>query len=658
MQLWTGRGAGFERSVSDAAETLVVVASSYPTLDELWTLWMLAQREPSAKLPAHWEAVCRYAEAARQGYLVDECSPERALQSVYRAVVDAHLTGATRNHAVFLERAAELLSFVDAAVAGGAAVTSDLFKGELRFARYLAALGADLQLYREDRARGKSFEVSLKPASDAVEPERKLGLLVLSKPTARQFKVWARNDADAVAGPGFALLLVEELPGEHVLSADPARGIRIGHLAAVLSSAERAHGGGDWYDGTRHDGTLIAAPSDGSRLSQAQVLEALSPELGLRKVSTPRQPAPSSGASRVWPALAAIALAAGVAATWARTSGPAPGAAPLASLSRADPAPVPTVEARGKSAPNLTADELFAQFSDGPPEQSALLVGVCSYKNDPLRKLSSPCNDVWELAHLLVSQYGYDSERVVILMDRDAKLAHPEYKNELRVAGEPTEQEIRSWVESFNTRIKPSRKLRAFLFYFSGHGELAGSSLAYLLPSNWEADRKRGRSHDGAGINIATITNYIDQRIRPTHSLILLDNCFSGLATGKGSSADEIIRARWKEQARFVMSASGAGEEAQERRDGSHSVFTQALLEGLDTRNGIAAADTSGPAPGDDPDGIVTTEELFRWVQRRTTEIAKRDNLPKQSPQFAPLDSMDAGQFLMVGPNWQSRLKK
>ena len=106
----------------------------------------------------------------------------------------------------------------------------------------------------------------------------------------------------------------------------------------------------------------------------------------------------------------------------------------------------------------------------------------------------------------------------------------------------------------------------------------------------------------------------------------------------------------WRERAEVVLSAGTKGQRAWEDEEdakawvwGGHSAMTAFLLEGLRPRKEGVSADLSG-------DGLVTDEELARYLKTRVTDSVRAVKRADQTPQFFRFDEHlpRSGQFLFV----------
>lgn len=647
---------------------LTVKLAAFPSLDELWTLHMLARMELSGANapPSHWDAIVRYVEHAQLGYLLDKVAPERAIAPLYQSMVYQHLGGDAPNRVAFLEDALALCARLDERVASGAELlTEPHFDGDPRFARYLAMLEADHELYLEDRARGTAWVATIPEGKGRAA--REVELLVLDRPVATQFKVWARRDEATPGGDGFALLVVRH--ESIVISADPLKRVRIDFLAAGLTALERARGGdGEWYDGRRHEGTLVVEPRGGTALSLDDVLAHLRSVLSLSPLATTgsesavatrggNEPTPGGataprrrGRVAALVGVAAMALSAGLwfARGWmgVKEEGAVHASSSPTSvgLSRSDEERGPRVRA-GAKGEALPAEKVKAVASaSGARPKYALLAGACSYTGE--RELRSPCRDARAVKKLLVERYGYLAENIVYLIDK----SEPGEKTD----GRPTAQNMKREVERFRERFGEHED-SSFLFYYSGHGGyVSGAHADYgvLQPSGF-FDEYAKEPYSNRGWDMQTLIDDIKKGVPSRHLMLLIDACYSGWAGAKGDDElDGKVRALWNERAEVVLSAASKGQRAWEDEHdprswiwGGHSVLTAFLLQGLATGDGgKAPADASG-------DGIVTDEELASYLKHAVPDsVALNKDAAKQTPQFFRIDDRlpKSGQFLFV----------
>ncbi|MBI5543618.1 MAG: caspase family protein [Deltaproteobacteria bacterium] len=613
----------------------------FPTLDETWALYLWAALAAGRSLPPALEAVAQYAEDVRQGHWPDHVPPEQSVQALFQVIAQQHLLVRPPDRRAFLREALRLCDLVARRLVGGARLLDDpLARDEPWAQHYASMLAADQALYQEDVGRGRRFMATLPAEESLTGTERRLPLLALRRPVAAQFKLWARRDAQAPGGHGYPLLAVELAQGNVVFSADPASKVRLGWLAAPLSAAEeKARGAAAaWYDGRRHGFTLSAAPKEGTRLSFDEVLQAVAPRLRLKAVK-------GAGQRHLPRVVSGVSLAAGIAVLV--------GAAFAWPLLHSRSVNVPAIDvdppaargAKGEPVPKAAVLNLLGDVEQGPRSFAhyALVAGACAYSGD--RALKLPCRDAHAVRELLVQKYGYAPENVLFYVDQ----AEPGE----RVDGAPTAANLRLGVERFRERFG-EHDPASFLFYYSGHGGYekgARKDFGVLQPTGY-FDHPELPISD-RGWDMQELLDAIHKGIPARHVMVVLDACYSGWAVG--AKGDEVLRPElmslWKERAEVVVSAGTKGQRAWEDEEdqrawawGGHSAFTAFLLQGL-------TPTTGAPPPADrNADGVVTDEELAKYLRTRVPEAVRALKRAEQVPQFFRFDDQlpQSGQFLFV----------
>lgn len=604
LEWWKARPAGFSFELPD-----------FPTLDDAW-LWFLLERSRAGELSESLSAMCVYAEDVRQGRWPDRVPSEVAVQSVYLALAQEHLAGGSRER--FLEEARGCFELIAAHLEKGGSLIDDPFlKAAPTAQRYVAQLKEDHRLFAEDLKRARKLEVTLPPQASPTGSWRSMRLLVLDRPSATQFKLWARRDSDC------ALLLVRQPDGMIVLSADPTRKVKVGWLAAHLSEKE----GKPWYDGARHEGTLIASPKGGTTLD----LEGVLAELTRHARVVRRRPIA---------ALAAIAGSVLIVFIYLFAQPPA----------QEGPPPSPVVEppitgAKGDPIPPAKVLDLLAA-DDGPRsyEGYALVAGVCGYTGE--HALKAPCRDARAVRDLLVSRLGYKKEHVLFFVDQ------PEPGE--ATDGVPTAANLKLAVEKFRDRTQADES-SSFLFYYSGHGGYekgARKDFGVLQPSGYF--EQPGQPMSVRGWDMQELLDDLRKGVPSRHVMVVLDACYSGWAVGaKGDErlSDE-LKSLWAERAEVVLTAGTKGQRAWEDEAeatawqwGGHSALTAFLLEGLGA-SGSAQADANA-------DRVITDEELARFLKARVPAAVRESKRAEQQPQFFRFDEHlpKSGQFLFLPPS-------
>lgn len=603
LEWWRQRPEG-------AAPTL----PEFPTLDDAW-LWFLASRARDGQpLPASLEAMCLYAEDVRQGRWPDRVPSDFAVQSVYLALAQEHLLGGSRERFE-----AEARVFFELVVAhlkkGGTLVDEPFLKGAPAMQRYLSLLKEDHRLFAEDLRRARKLEVTLPPQASPSGTWRSMRLLVLDRPTATQFKLWARRDSDC------ALLLVRQPDGAIVLSADPTKKVKLGWLAKPLSEKD----GKPWYDGARHEGTLVASPKDGTSLDLQGVIDVLMKHARVVR----RRPAA---------ALAALVGSVGIVFVYLFSATPdAPAPRPSGEVVGAPPS-----GAKGEPIPAPKVLDLLAA-DDGPRsyEGYALIAGVCGYQGE--HSLAAPCRDARAVRELLVTKLGYRPENVLFFVDR------PEPGE--ATDGVPTAANLKLAVEKFRDRTQAD-ETSSFLFYYSGHGGYekgARKDYGVLQPSGYFEHPEEPMSV--RGWDMQELLDDLRKGVPSKHVMVVLDACYSGWAVGaKGDErlAGE-LKSLWAERAEVVLTAGTKGQRAWEDEVepgawqwSGHSALTAFLLEGL------GASGT--PQADENADRVVTDEELARFLKARVPAAVRASKRAEQQPQFFRFDEHlpKSGQFLFL----------
>ncbi|MEU7119554.1 type VII secretion protein EccCb [Streptomyces zaomyceticus] len=215
----------------------------------------------------------------------------------------------------------------------------------------------------------------------------------------------------------------------------------------------------------------------------------------------------------------------------------------------------------------------------------ALLVATTEYVDPGLRRLRSPSDDARRLGALLDNkEIGYFDQVLVLV-------------NESKAA---VEEHI-EWL--FQGRSKSD----TVLLYFSGHGIRDRHGRLFF-----GTVRTRRDLPESTAVSARFVEEQMS-RCRAGGKVLLLDCCYGGaFIQGMEPFAEDVGRltAQVAGRGTYVMTASDAlefayeGDQVQHRHGSFRSVFTDAVIEGLQT--GQADADN---------DGVVTAHELFQYIQ-------------------------------------------
>ncbi|HRI67169.1 MAG TPA: caspase family protein [Polyangium sp.] len=653
LSLLVFRGTGPFANLA-LADTTTIALRVFPALDEIWALFLLAEKRRGRVFPAAWEAVCRYAGDVRQGLWPDRVAPEHAVQAVYLAIAQQHLLNDPPKRDDFLS---EVLAFcrvvADELERGARLYDDDLVKGKAQLERYVALLAQDKLLYQEDLGRAQRFFAELSGDMTPAGVKRTLPLLAITRPIATQFKMWARMDTNAPEGRGYPLLLIAQDKTMIVLSADPASRAKVGKLAPGLSAREKEKRGGQelpWYDGKDHGGTLVAAPREGTLLSLDEVVDVLKKELRLRPISTGGGRGKTVGIAIG--AMAALAVAGLVGTNLQKKDGQKVVQNVQVTAESVDEGEGPQAangdKPRGSKGDPLSPAEVINLIdrNDGPRSiiPHALIAGVCGYEGE--HRLHAPCRDARAMRDLLIQKYGYKRENIIYLVDK------PEAGDSSD--GNPTAEGLKLAVEKFRTKFGDKDE-SSFLFYYSGHGGyIKGARQDYgvLQPAEF-FDKRADLPNSHKGWDMQELLGDIRKGVPSRHVMLLLDCCYSGWAVGaKGDDELEAhVGSLWKERAEVVLTAASKGQRAWEDDPeqrawawGGHSVMTSFIIEGL-------AVGSSGTANADaNTDHVVTDEELAKFVKERVPESVRAQKNTKQTPTLFRFDASlpKSGRFLFV----------
>lgn len=175
------------------------------------------------------------------------------------------------------------------------------------------------------------------------------------------------------------------------------------------------------------------------------------------------------------------------------------------------------------------------------------------------------------------------------------------------------------------------------LFYFSGHGYLGDDETFYIQPHNFNAS-----SLTKSAISLNEIYDKLNNI--ECKKLIIIDACKSGTNVadddkGRPHAKDEqlikmnevihkfgVIHNGW------TLITSSGEEKSYEHSNYSNGIFTEALLQGLesfaDKKNAI------GENIGGNNDGYVEVQELFNYIKYRVKELSEAVNYPVQHPKM------------------------
>ncbi len=252
------------------------------------------------------------------------------------------------------------------------------------------------------------------------------------------------------------------------------------------------------------------------------------------------------------------------------------------------------------------------QTQTAPYRQSwAVIIGINDYQNWP--KLKYGVNDANGIEEALVRKFGFRRENIIRLRD-----------------GEATRQRIMQVLgDELTNPDKVKRDDRVF-FFFAGHGATRilpdGRQIGFLIPA--DADRS---NYYSTAISMTSLRETCDL-IPAKHIYFVMDSCYSGLALTRAGGSFARGRSYLEEvtrrTARQILTAGGTDQEVADDGPNGHSVFTWALLQGLEGR-----ADLDG-------NGFITASELGSYVSPVVASFSK------QTPAMGNLVGSEGGEFV------------
>lgn len=244
-----------------------------------------------------------------------------------------------------------------------------------------------------------------------------------------------------------------------------------------------------------------------------------------------------------------------------------------------------------------------------PPPKNAygVVIGIGTYKDPDIPILKYAKDDALEIYNILTDpKYGnFPKENVKLLLDEKATLT-----------------EIKSAMGTFLAR--KAGKDDIVCIYFAGHGspEIDPTGKAddklekFIVPY----DAKKNDLF-GYGFSMDEI-HKIFERLESMRVVFFIDSCYSGHAGGRTFSRSDVISKNIAISEKFLEDLSGEGriiftackpdELALETEELKHGIFTYYLAEGLKGKADL------------NEDGVVTTDELIKYVSGKVKEKARQ----------------------------------
>ena len=257
----------------------------------------------------------------------------------------------------------------------------------------------------------------------------------------------------------------------------------------------------------------------------------------------------------------------------------------------------------------------LSTVSDAPKklyrESWAVIIGVNDYQTWP--KLRYAVNDANGIEEALVNRFGFQRDHIRKLLNGDA-----------------TRQRI---MQVLGDELSDSRKVQRedrVFFFFAGHGSTRtledGRQIGFIVPV--DADKE---NYYSTAISMTSLREAADL-IPAKHVYFVMDSCYSGLALTRGigefSKDRSYIEEVTRRSARQILTAGGAEQQVADDGPNGHSVFTWALLQGLEGQ-----ADLDG-------NGVITASELGAYVSPIVSSFAR------QTPAVGNLVGSEGGEFV------------
>jgi len=246
----------------------------------------------------------------------------------------------------------------------------------------------------------------------------------------------------------------------------------------------------------------------------------------------------------------------------------------------------------------------------------ALIVGINAYKDPGYQDLGYAVADAEAVAAILIEDYGFPQEDVLLILNEDA-------------TKDTIEKALEEWACDYN-RIGEDDLLVVF---FAGHGVTRNvrgrGDRGYLVPVDARAGS--GGDHEWSSLLSMNHLEDVSEAIPAKHVLFILDCCFGGLAVKRSPAP---IAAGLSNRARQVITAGNADQAVLDAGGIGHSVFTGALLGAL---RGDADLDS---------DQVVTFGELFNHIGR---DVERKTEM-RQTPLQASFPDHEGGNVALFAP--------
>jgi len=247
----------------------------------------------------------------------------------------------------------------------------------------------------------------------------------------------------------------------------------------------------------------------------------------------------------------------------------------------------------------------------------AFIVGINNYSDPKIPGLNYAVEDAKAIAQLLEG-LDFPKENIKILINENATLTKIK--------------------EEFVNLGRKTRKNDRLIVYWAGHGDsepsARGGEMGYLIPS----DGKRNSMYSSC-LSMDEVKR-LTELVAAKHVLFLVDACYGGLSAVTSRSlpkeSERYLQKVTSAEAVQIITAGTKDEQVVESSLWGHSAFAKAIIDGFQTR----LVDLDG-------NSVVTTDELYSYLQGKVFELSRSQRPPGHKPVYATLKPSE-GQFAFV----------
>lgn len=271
----------------------------------------------------------------------------------------------------------------------------------------------------------------------------------------------------------------------------------------------------------------------------------------------------------------------------------------------------------------------------------AVVIGINNYKDPGIGTLKHAVNDARGMAGLLINHLGFPANQVFVILDPlpagfpGTLPGDPPECPHLSASGTKAEIE-QLLLTDLPALVKPDDRL---LVFYAGHGERRPvakkeEGIGYLVPS----DAESGKWH--TFVEMSALTQLLNLSAAK-HIFYLLDCCYSGLATARGTPAvSDFTDVSLRNRALECLTAGTARQAVDDDGPEGHSTFTWTVIQGLKKE-----ADWNN-------DDIITGTDLMVYVKNRLIDSYGK----LQTPDFGYLQGHESGgDFIFRLPRYSAR---